>query len=125
MNIIEIILLIGFIETVILFIYALRWYLFALVSLKTSRVAENQDCDLDSNFVSVLLPIYNEVNVVDRLLKACTSFNSPPYEVVVVDDSNDGVTSEKLSGWQTHPKVKVLHRDSRMGWKGRTDVSAG
>jgi len=56
--------------------------------------------------------------VVDRLLKACTSFNSPPCEVVVIDDSDDGVTTEKLEAWHNHPNVKVIHRDSREGWKG-------
>jgi cellulose synthase/poly-beta-1,6-N-acetylglucosamine synthase-like glycosyltransferase len=66
----------------------------------------------------VLLPVYNEPNVVERLLKACTSFNLHEYEVVVVDDSNDGVTSKKLEGWRGHPNVKVVHRDFREGWKG-------
>ena len=56
--------------------------------------------------------------MVDRLLGACTSFNSPEYEVVVVDDSNDGVTTGKLEGWRSHPRVKVIHRSSREGWKG-------
>jgi cellulose synthase/poly-beta-1,6-N-acetylglucosamine synthase-like glycosyltransferase len=56
--------------------------------------------------------------VIDRLLRACTSFNSPPYEVVVIDDSDDGITTEKLKAWRTHPQVKVIHRDSREGWKG-------
>lgn len=113
-------MLLGFVETVILFLYAIRWYLFAFVSLK-SKLADNpgkHNCNPHSCFVSVLLPIYNEPHVVDRLLKACTSFSSPPYEVVVVDDSDDGLTTEKLVAWQNCPDVKVIHRDSRKGWKG-------
>jgi len=120
LNVIEVILLLGFVETVILFLYAIRWYLFIFVSLKTKRVDNPGKYDLNphSCFVSVLLPVYNEPNVVDRLLKACTSFNSPQYEVIVVDDSNDGMTREKLEAWRTHPNVKVIYRDSRRGWKG-------
>jgi len=120
LNAIEVILLLGFVETVILSLYAIRWYLFVFVSLKAKRVDNPGKHDLNphSCFVSVLLPIYNEPNVVDRLLKACTSFNSPQYEVVVVDDSNDRVTREKLEAWRTHPNVKVIYRDSRRGWKG-------
>jgi len=117
---IEAILLLGFVETVILFLYAIRWYLFASVSLRSKPVnnpgapnSNNRSC-----FVSVLLPTYNEPNVVDRLLTACTSFNSPPHEVIVVDDSNDDVTTEKLEAWRRHPKVTVIHRSSRDGWKG-------
>lgn len=120
MNIIEVLFFLGFVETVILFLYAIRWYLFASVSLKSRLVNNpgNYNCNPHSCFVSVLLPTYNEPRVVDRLLRACTSFNSPPYEVIVVDDSNDGVTAEKLEGWHDHPKVKVVHRPSRDGWKG-------
>ena len=120
MNFVELVFILGFIETVILFLYAIRWYIFTYVSIK-SRPAKNQDegkCKTKVGFVSVLLPIYNEPNVVDRLLKACTSFNLPLYEVVVVDDSNDVVTTEKLEVWNNNPKVKVIHRSSREGWKG-------
>lgn len=120
MSVIEVIFLLGFVETVILFLYAIRWYLFAFVSLK-SKLVDNpgkHDCNPHSCFVTVLLPVYNESNVVDRLLKACTSFNSPEYEVVVIDDSDDGVTTERLEAWGGHPRVKFVHRDSRVGWKG-------
>ena len=128
MNIIEVVFLLGFVETVILFLYAIRWYLFAFVSLKSKLVDNpgkhhsnphsNPHSNSHSCFVSVLLPTYNESNVIDRLLTACTSFNSPPYEVIVVDDSNDGVTTKKLEAWCNHHKVKVIHRSSRDGWKG-------
>lgn len=104
----------------ILFLYAIRWYLFAFVSLKSRTVGHlgKQTCNSHSRFVSVLLPVYNEPNVVDRLLKACTSFNSPPSEVVVIDDSDDGVTTEKLEAWRNRSNVKLIHRGSREGWKG-------
>jgi cellulose synthase/poly-beta-1,6-N-acetylglucosamine synthase-like glycosyltransferase len=120
LNFVEVIFLFGFVETLILFLYAIRWYVFTFVSLKSKPVnnVSHHDCNSDSCFVSVLLPIYNEPNVVDRLLKACTSFNSPPYEVVVVNDSNDVVTTEKLDAWRNNPKVKIVNRGSREGWKG-------
>lgn len=107
-------------ECVILFLYAIRWYIFAFVVMKSRpvKILDAHNDNSDSCFVSVLLPTYNEPNVVDRLLKACTAFTSVTFEVVVVDDSNDGVTTEKLEAWQGHPKVKVIHRNSRTGWKG-------
>jgi len=120
LNFIDVILLFGFIETVILFLYAIRWYMFTLVSLKTrfsGHVGEN-DCDFSSSLVSVLLPVYNEPNVVDRLLTACTSFHSPPYEVIVIDDSDDDLTTRKLEAWGNRANVKIVHRNSREGWKG-------
>jgi cellulose synthase/poly-beta-1,6-N-acetylglucosamine synthase-like glycosyltransferase len=101
-------------------LYAIRWYVFTFISLKSKPESNpgKHKCNPHSPFVSILLPIYNEPNVVDRLLGACTSFNSPEYEVVVVDDSNDGVTTGKLEGWRSNPRVKVIHRSSREGWKG-------
>lgn len=68
-------------------------------------------------FVSIHLPLYNEERVVNRLLNATTSFEYDRYEVVVVDDSVDK-TRHILDKWKDHPRVKVIHRDSRIGYKG-------
>src|SRR6266581_4222561 len=68
-------------------------------------------------FVSVQLALYNEKRVVDRLLEACTSFDYENYEIIVVDDSADE-TVELLKRWQDHPRVRVIHRSSRKGFKG-------
>jgi cellulose synthase/poly-beta-1,6-N-acetylglucosamine synthase-like glycosyltransferase/CheY-like chemotaxis protein len=68
-------------------------------------------------FVSIHLALYNEGRVVDRLLEACTSFDYENYEVIVADDSTDE-TVEKLKKWKEHPRVRVIHRSSRKGFKG-------
>jgi cellulose synthase/poly-beta-1,6-N-acetylglucosamine synthase-like glycosyltransferase/DNA-binding NarL/FixJ family response regulator len=68
-------------------------------------------------FVSIHLALYNEGRVVDRLLEACTSFDYENYEVIVADDSTDE-TVEKLKRWKEHPRVRVIHRSSRKGFKG-------
>jgi len=68
-------------------------------------------------FISIHLAFYNEKNVADRILTACTSLNYANYEVVVVDDSKDE-TVEILKKWQDDPRVKVIHREARKGWKG-------
>src|SRR5256712_6257758 len=68
-------------------------------------------------FVSVQVALYNEARVVDRLLAACTSFDYENYEVVVADDSTDE-TVELLARWRDNPRVKIIHRSSRKGFKG-------
>ncbi len=68
-------------------------------------------------FVSIHLALYNEKRVVDRLLEACTSFDYENYEVIVADDSTDE-TVELLKKWKEHPRVRVIHRSSRKGFKG-------
>jgi len=120
MTVVDIILFAGFIETIILFIYALRWYIFTFTSFNdlNERKPVYPKKDYKKIFVSVLLPIYNEPNVVNRLLTACTSFNSPEHEIIVIDDSDDKVTREKLELWKNKPLVRIIERDSRKGWKG-------
>jgi cellulose synthase/poly-beta-1,6-N-acetylglucosamine synthase-like glycosyltransferase/DNA-binding NarL/FixJ family response regulator len=68
-------------------------------------------------FVSIHLALYNENRVVDRLLTACTSFDYENYEVIVADDSTDETVS-KLARWAKHPRVRVIHRSTRKGFKG-------
>ena len=67
-------------------------------------------------FVSIHLPFYNEKNVADRILKACTSLDYKNYEVIVADDSTDE-TVEILKKWKDHPRVKIIHRKDRSGFK--------
>lgn len=68
-------------------------------------------------FFSVHLPFYNERKVADRILTACTSFDYSNYEVIVIDDSTDE-TTRILEKWKKHPRVKVIHREARTGFKG-------
>src|SRR5439155_19043689 len=68
-------------------------------------------------FVSIHLALYNEGHVVDRLLEACTSFDYENDEVIVADDSTDE-TVEKLKRRKDPPRVRVIHRSSRKGFKG-------
>lgn len=121
LTLVDIIFLLGFVETIILFLYAVRWYIFTFFSLRGyNNLDKPKDYgkNFEDYFISILLPIYNEPNVVDRLLKACTSFNSPEYEVIVIDDSDDGLTTEKIAAWKGNHDIKLIHRDSRKGWKG-------
>ncbi|MBU3957361.1 glycosyltransferase, partial [Patescibacteria group bacterium] len=76
-------------------------------------------------FVSIHLPFYNEKKVAERILKACTAMDYPNFEIVVCDDSTDE-TIEIVNKFakrynknhQNGPKIKVLHRLTREGFKG-------
>jgi len=75
-------------------------------------------------FISIHLPFYNESKVANRILAACTSMDYENYEVIVCDDSTDE-TAQIVKEWenlpagrQGHPRVKVLHRPTREGFKG-------
>jgi cellulose synthase/poly-beta-1,6-N-acetylglucosamine synthase-like glycosyltransferase len=120
LQLVDVVASISVIEMLILFLYAMRYYLFSFVSLRKKRNNNPNTTPRDPKvdpFVSVLLPIYNEANVVDRLMTCCTSFDFPSYEVVVIDDSTD-LTTTKLEAWRDDPRIKIIHRTSRDGWKG-------
>lgn len=68
-------------------------------------------------FVSIHLATYNEKRVINRLLTAATSMDYENYEVIVADDSTDE-TIDILRQWEKHPKVKIIHRETRQGYKG-------
>src|SRR6202171_4462451 len=68
-------------------------------------------------FVSVHVAAYNEKRVIERLLIALEQLDYPEYEVVLVDASTDdpGLFLER---WKDKPRFKILHRNSRKGFKG-------
>jgi cellulose synthase/poly-beta-1,6-N-acetylglucosamine synthase-like glycosyltransferase len=74
----------------------------------------------DSPFISILVATYNERLVIDRLMRSCTAltYNSDKFEIIVVDDSEDG-TFDVLKKWKlVIPNLKIIHRNERTGWKG-------
>ncbi|MDQ6722263.1 MAG: glycosyltransferase [Candidatus Dormibacteraeota bacterium] len=68
-------------------------------------------------FVSVHVAAYNEKRVIERLLTALSQLDYPEYEVIVVDDSTDD-SMLILNRWKDRPRFKILHRNSRQGFKG-------
>ena len=77
-------------------------------------------------FISILVATYNEHKVIECLLESCVAltYNANRFEIVVIDDSSDG-TLAILSSWKKRiPNLKVIHRSTRDGWKGRA-LNAG
>jgi 1,2-diacylglycerol 3-beta-glucosyltransferase len=68
-------------------------------------------------FVSVHVATYNEKRVLERLLTALAHLDYPEYEVVLVDDSTDE-SLEILERWRGWPRLRIIHRASRAGYKG-------
>ena len=119
---------------VLFFAFAARYYVATVAVLLAPSVSQvngkngvngsngNGNGSAGTPMVSVHLALYNEERVVDRLLTACTSFDYPNYEVIVVDDSRDD-TVVRLKEWllkavSGESKLKIYHRDNREGFKG-------
>ena len=72
-------------------------------------------------YITVQLPIYNELYVVERLIDAAAKFNYPKdkLEIQLLDDSTDE-TADIIQGHiKKYPEVdfKYIHRKNRTGFK--------
>ncbi len=73
--------------------------------------------------VTVQLPVYNEIHVIERLIDACARLDYPSakLQIQVLDDSTDGTTSiaeNRAAFWRRRGvNVHVLHRNQRQGYK--------
>ena len=86
----------------------------------TKRTKSTRVNRIDYPFVSILVATHNERLVIDRLMISCASltYNRDKFEIIVVDDSEDG-TFDVLMNWkQSIPNLKVIYRNDRTGWKG-------
>ncbi len=121
------IILYAFFLTFILFYSFVQ---FNLVLLYSKRKGENKEEELiDINdkealpFVTIQLPIYNELYVIERLIDAVAEFDYPrnKFEVQVLDDSTDEtveVTAKKVTEMQSQGlDIKHVRRDDRKGFK--------
>jgi cellulose synthase/poly-beta-1,6-N-acetylglucosamine synthase-like glycosyltransferase len=104
--------------------YASRLYLYSYISLTHYRQFVDPPPGEEA-WVTVLLPIYNEPPpILNRLLKACTSFHSNRYDVTIADDSTNPETLSTLEEWKKHEKIRIVHRTHRDGFKGAALLNA-
>ena len=76
--------------------------------------------EFSSPFISILVATYNERLIIDRLMRSCAelTYNSEEFEIIIVDDSEDG-TFDVLRKWKRKiSNLKIIHRNERTGWKG-------
>ena len=112
------------------FVFACKYYLAILLALfggKTSKVDINnyrnrlfRQPDREEPFISIQLPFYNEKNVAKRIIDACSKLEYSNYEVIIADDSRDETINilQDISRRQGKPKIKIVHRNDRAGFKG-------
>ena len=77
----------------------------------------------DWPFVTVQLPIYNEMYVVDRLIDKICQFDYPKdkFEIQIIDDSTDetvDISKRKVAEYTAKGfDIKLVQRDNRIGYK--------
>ncbi len=126
--IIEILNLIFIFFTSVITIYLIRHYVFTLTVLRRSKTNKASNTNPNLRYeptVSILIPAHNEENVIGKLLDKMTQLSYPKnkLEVIMVDDAssdNTGKIAEEYT--KLYKFIKVLHRDSRIGGKGKASA---
>lgn len=123
-----------FLAALVLMVYGLNCYLMLFLYKRGRLSAERRRKDILNRFspmmepehwptVTTQIPVYNEFNVVDRVMRAVAGMQYPEgkHEVQVLDDSTDetvglidGVADELRK--EGHD-VRVIRRDKREGFK--------
>ncbi|MEL6925433.1 MAG: cellulose synthase family protein [Bacteroidota bacterium] len=86
-------------------------------------IPKARTADADLPFVTIQLPVFNEMYVVERLIDRITEFDYPKdkFEIHVLDDSTDEtveLSRKKAAEYRTKGfNIKVLHRTDRSGYK--------
>ena len=120
----EIVLIGYFITLSILFIFGLHGFVMIYYHNKYKGVHHQSNPDLKcEDIVTIQLPIYNELYVVERLIDAVCKINYPKdkFEIQVLDDSTDEtielakriVEDKKKQGYD----ITYIHRENRTGFK--------
>lgn len=67
--------------------------------------------------VTVLVPAYNEENVIERCLDSLIASDYPHLRIVVIDDGSSDHTAEIVAQrWAQDPRVTLLHEENRGKW---------
>jgi glycosyltransferase involved in cell wall biosynthesis len=67
--------------------------------------------------LSVLIPVYNEAQTIDAILRLVAA-EATPKEIIVVDDGSTDGTRERLKSWDGRDGVRVILHERNRG-KGR------
>lgn len=117
-----------FLLLLFIFLYSVVAFYLTILYLRSKKKPKKQgnlSILLESNYpkVTVQLPVYNEMYVVERLIDAVCQLNYPSekLEIQVLDDSNDEtvvIIANKVAEWQTKGvDIQYIRRDDRKGFK--------
>ena len=94
-----------------------------LAQIAAAEQTETSNTPEDYPFVTVQLPIFNEMYVVERLIDNIAQFDYPKdrFEIHVLDDSTDEsveITRQKVAEWRAKGlNIEHIHRVNRKGYK--------
>ncbi|MGQ5110584.1 glycosyltransferase family 2 protein [Bacillus halotolerans] len=76
--------------------------------------------------ITAAVPTYNSEHFISRCLDSLVQQTMPndEYEIICIDDcSQDGTVSILKKYGEQYPNIKVIEREKKLGWPGRTKKS--
>ena len=66
--------------------------------------------------ISIIIPVYNEVNTILTVLKKVNYFDEFEKEIIIVDDYSSDGTSELIEKYQlTNQNIKLIRHSKNLG----------
>lgn len=91
-----------------LLLLVLRHFLLIWFSFLHQRELSLEENDSNYPFISIIVPAYNEVEVIDASLSSLLELRYPYYEIIAVDDGSTDGTFEKMKEFEgNHYGVRV------------------
>jgi len=66
-------------------------------------------------FLSVIIPVFNEVNTIDEIVERVLNTNCKFKQIIIVDDNSSDGTREKLEKYKNRDLFKVIHHNQNSG----------
>ncbi len=94
------------------------FYYFLSVTLALSKPKKEIEPLSNYPFVTIQIPVYNDA-VIGKSIEACLNMDYPKnrYEIIVADDSTDPEVLNETNKYESHPRVNVVRRKDRSGFK--------
>lgn len=120
--------------SLVLFSYGMNCYVMIWLYLKSFKRGEQRNSKVTAKYqgwlenrevpkVTTQIPIYNEMNVTERAVRAAVAIEYPKdkYEIQIIDDSTDETSQlvdQLVDKYRTQGHdIKVIRRSNRIGYK--------
>jgi len=113
-------LLLSIIVSVTLSLIAMNAFVIILLFLRNKNKRKTPPETNEWPKVAIHIPIYNEAQVIHRLLNACLNLDYPKdkLQIIIVDDSTDRTKEITREFGEKYPSlIKVIYRGKRIGFK--------
>jgi len=117
------VLVVYFVSLAILFVFGSHGYVMVYLYNKHRALVDKTPPPQSFPKVTIQLPVFNEVYVIERLIRAVCEIDYPrdQLEIQVLDDSTDETTRLAQHGVEHYQRqgyaIDLRHRDHRQGYK--------